>query len=137
MYRRLALITLAVVIWMASIGACRREQIPQNNKANLEAHGFTVINTTAYTVGHHTANGSPVHSGGCACSLDHIGDIAILYTLDGHFLGYYECNDTGAEGGGVRRGTVIDVYRCNMTHAVGWMKLTGGKVYVKWIKGEG
>ena len=134
---RTGLILMAVLICIVSIGAERREPVPQTGEVNLEAHGFQVMHTTAYVVGHHTANGSPVHSGGCACSIDHIGDIAILYTLNGHFLGYYECNDTGAEGGGVRAGRVIDVYRCNMTHATGWMKLTGGKVYVKWITGNG
>ena len=88
--KRLIAIILLITIWTVSIGACRREHIPQNNAINLEAHGFELINTTAYIVGHHTANGEPVHPGGCACSLDHIGDIAILYTTSGHFLGYYQ-----------------------------------------------
>lgn len=135
--RKAIVIIIAVIICIVSVGAERREQIPYDNSIDFEANGFYVINTTAYIVGHHTANGSAVHHGGCACSIDHIGDIAILYTLNGHFLGYYECNDTGAEGGGVRAGNVIDVYRCNMTQAKNYMKLTGGKVYVKWIKGEG
>jgi len=137
MSKRLIVCIVALIVWLVSIGAERRERIPYDNSIDFEANGFTIINTTAYIVGHHTYDGSAVYSGGCACSIDHIGDTAILYTTSGHFLGYYICNDTGIEGGGVRAGKVLDIYRCNMTHAKGWMKLTGGKVYVKWIEGDG
>lgn len=129
---RQGLIAIVITIWILSVGAGKAEP-----EIDLEAQGFQVMNTTAYCVGHHTANGSPVHHGGCASSLDRIGQIAIVYTLDGNFLGYYECNDTGAEGGGVRNGTVLDIYRKNLTMCAGYMKITGGKVYVKWIEGDG
>ena len=91
---------------------------------------------TAYCMGHHTANGSKVHEGGCACSPEHLGDVAIVYTLEGNFLGYYECNDTGGTEG-LNAGTVIDIYRCNYTRCQSFMKLTRGRVWVKWVKGKG
>lgn len=123
---RKTLIILAVAIWITSIGA---------GQIDFEAQGFEVMATTAYCMGHTTADGSSVHHGGCACSPDHIGDVAIVYTTGGNFLGYYECNDTGA--GGVRAGMVLDIYRKNLTMCNGYMRITQGKVYVKWIKGNG
>lgn len=96
------------------------------------------MHTTAYILQGTTANGGTTHSGICASSIDHIGDIAIVYTMDGQFLGLYECTDTGAEGGGVRAGVTLDVWRKNMTQATNYMRITGGYVYVKWIEnGEG
>lgn len=122
-------ITLVIMMFPLSIQATDKQMI------DFESQGFQEMSTTAYCVGHTTANGSPVHHGGCANSIDRIGDVAIVYTLDGHFLGYYECNDTGA--GGVRAGTVLDIYRCNYTQCMSYMKITKGKVYVKWIEGKG
>lgn len=122
------IIPLVLVIFLMTIRA-------DANEIDFEENGFQLMNATAYCMGHTTANGSPVHEGGCACSLDHIGDVAIVYTTDGHFLGYYECNDTGA--GGVRKGTVIDIYRTNYTMCSMFMKVTEGKVYVRWISGKG
>ena len=139
-YRRIALIILFIAIAVISTGA-ERGSIKYND-IDFAAEGFTKMSTTAYCVGHHTANGSAVHEGGCACSIDHIGDVAIVYTLNGEFLGYFECNDTGAEGGGVRKGTVIDIYRADdpdsdLERCKEWMNITGGKVWVKWINGNG
>lgn len=119
-------------------GACRKE--PHQEEIDWQAQGFEVMATTAYCMGHTTANSSKVHAGGCACSRDHIGDVAIVYTLDGDFLGYYECNDTGA--GGVAAGTVLDIYRKNLTQCQSYMRITQtnngtNKVYVKWIHGNG
>lgn len=134
MKKALLIILIVLSIPLKASAVCRGEN-PQ--VIDWEGQGFTIMSTTAYCVGHHTANGSAVHHDGCACSIDHIGDVAIIYTLDGNFLGYYECNDTGAEGGGVRAGRVVDVYRCNLTMCESYMKITGGKIYVKWIKGVG
>lgn len=104
---------------------------------DFETAGFQKMHTTAYILQGTTASGGTTRPGICASSLDHIGDIAVVYTLDGQFLGMYECTDTGAEGGGVRAGRVLDVWRKNMTQATSYMKLTGGQVWVKWIEGDG
>ena len=95
--------------------------------------------TTAYCVGHHTSNGSAVHEGGCACSIDHIGDVAIIYSINGDFLGVFECNDTGADGGGVRAGKVVDIYRTDYDRCVEWMETVGKTqtIWVQWIPGNG
>lgn len=133
MSKRLMVCIVALIVWFVSIGAERRE--PHQEEIDFAGQGFVKMHTTAYHQGEITANGSKVHTGGCACN-PHLGDIAIVYTLDGQFLGYYECNDTGSTSG-LTNGTVIDVYRNNYTQCEMYMKLTGGKVWVKWIEGNG
>ena len=126
---------LFLTLLVTAQGAERRE--PHQESIDWEAQGFQKMYATAYCVGHHTADGSAVHHGGCACN-PHLGDIAIVYTLDGDFLGYYECNDTGGTDG-LKAGAVIDIYRCNLTQCQMFMKMIGPeqKVYVKWIEGDG
>ena len=124
---------LLIALLVMSQGAERGE--PHQEAIDWEANGFQKMYATAYYTGHHTANGSAVHTGGCACN-PHVGDVAIVYTLDGNFLGYYECNDKGGTEG-LYAGTVIDIYRNNLTQCQMFMKITGGKVYVKWIEGDG
>lgn len=137
MRQRAGLIILALIICWVSVGACRREQVPQNNSIDFEAQGFIKMATTAYCVGHHTADGSEVHEGGCASSLDRIGCVAIVYTLDGEFIANLEVNDTGKAGGGVRRGVVLDVYRSDYDRCVEYMKLTNGECWVRFVEGDG
>ena len=132
--KRLIVLMLAVILCLVSVGAERGE--PHNEDIDWQGQGFTKMSATAYCMGHHTANGSAVHEGGCACSRDHLGDVAIVYTLDGDFLGYYECNDVGGTPG-LQAGYVIDIYRRNYTRCEMFMKITDGKVYVKWIEGDG
>lgn len=132
---RQTLIVILVLIWALSIGAERGE--PHCESLDFEAAGFTKMHTTAYILQGTTADGGHTRPYICASSIDHIGDVAIVYTLDGEYLGTYECTDTGREGGGVRAGRTLDVWRKNMTQATSYMKLTNGEVYVKWIKGEG
>jgi hypothetical protein len=122
---RKVLIVIFCIFCALSIGAGTR----------VDTSNMQLMHTTAYYRGHHTANGSKVHIGGCSCN-PHLGDVAIIYTVDGQYLGMYECNDTGGTQG-LQNGTVIDVYRKNLTQCETWMKITGGKVYVLWIEGKG
>ena len=79
----------------------------------VDTSQMQLMYTTAYYQGEITANGSKVHHGGAACN-PHLGDVAIVYTVDGKYLGTYEINDTGGTEG-LHNGTVIDVYRKNLT----------------------
>lgn len=135
--RKGLMIALVLIICIVSVGAERNE--PFKGSIAWDEQGFTKMYATAYCVGHHTANGDAVYEGGCASSLDHIGDVAIVYTLDGDFLGYFYCNDTGKEGGGVRNGDVLDIYRSDLDRCVELMKVIGKeqKVFVRWIEGDG
>lgn len=103
---------------------------------DFEGQGFSKIKCTAYCCGTTTANGSPVHEGGLASDYKHRGQVAILYTLDGEYLGIFEANDAGGTDA-IRNGYVIDIYRTDYDRCVEWMEKTKGKVYVKWIEGEG
>lgn len=132
---RKVLICLFVAIWILTIGAERGE--PHQEEINFEAAGFQRMHTTAYILEGTTADGGHTRPYICASSIDHIGDLAVVFTLDGDYLGMYECTDTGREGGGVRAGTVLDVWRKNMTQATNYMKITGGECWVLWIEGDG
>ena len=132
---RKVLICLFIAIWILAIGAERGE--PHQEEINFEAAGFQRMHTTAYILEGTTADGGHTRPYICASSIDHIGDLAVVFTLDGDYLGMYECTDTGREGGGVRAGTVLDVWRKNMTQATNYMKITGGECWVLWIEGDG
>ena len=139
MKRKICLITFLIVSLIINLACARCEEKPKDNTIDFEAQGFQKLSATAYCMGHHTANGSPVHPGGCASSREHLGDVAIIYTIDGNFLGYYECNDLGGTEG-IQNGYVIDLYRSNLTQCQSFMKLIAAndyKVWVKYIEGEG
>ena len=135
--RKVILLIFAVIVCVVSVGAERRE--PHHESIDWEAQGFQKMKTTAYCMGHHTANGSAVHEGGCACSPDHIGDVAIVYTLEGEFIGYLECNDTAGPDSAVTAGKVIDVYKPTLDMCQEYMEKVGKSqsVGVLWIDGEG
>lgn len=136
--RKVMIFIFALIVCIVSVGAERRE--PHYESIDWEGQGFQKMHVTAYYKGHHTANGSAVHEGGCACN-PHLGDVAIVYTTSGQYLGIYECNDTGSASGLVN-GTTIDIYRSNLTRCQMLMKITATEsgssmVYVKWVKGDG
>ena len=114
--RKVIIILFSIIVCIVSVGAKSPDmnggkgEIPPRD---FESSGFVQMYTTAYCMGHTTANGSKVQSGGCACNT-HLGEVAEIYTLDGDFLGYYEVNDTGGSEG-LQGGNVVDVYRCNLT----------------------
>ena len=134
----IAILTAALLIELG----CTRGELPYpyfpDNDIDWEANGFTVMHTTAYCVGHHTATGTAVRCDVAACNT-HIGEMAIIYSMDGTYLGIYEVCDKGSAPGLVN-GTAIDVYRRNLTQCISWMKLSakhGNRVYVKFVKGDG
>lgn len=128
------LILIAICSWLMLIGCCRGESI-ENAPNTVDTSQMELMYTTAYCLEGTTATGGTTRPGIAACN-PHLGDIAMIYTLDGSFLGMYEVTDTGATEG-LKNGTVIDVWKANYTHCKGWMKVTGGRVYVLWIHGEG
>lgn len=130
---RVQVIILALVICFVSLGAERRE--PHQEELDFAEAGFQQMHTTAYVLHGTTATGVHTRPGICACN-PHLGEIAIVYTLDGDYLGMYEVADTGITQGLIN-GTVIDIWRCNMTQAENLMRITGGRCWVKFIKGDG
>lgn len=133
--KRAVAVILLIAIWSFTIGACRREIPPEPADNTVDTSEMELMYTTAYCLRGITASGGTTRPGIAACNT-HLGDVALVYSTSGVFLGAYEITDTGATDG-LTSGRVLDVWRANKTHAKGWMKLTGGKIYVKWIKGEG
>lgn len=101
----------------------------------VDTSGMQLMHTTAYCLRGITATGGTTRQGIAACN-PHIGDVAVIFSIDGKYLGTYEITDTGGTEG-LQKGTVIDVWKCNYTQCQSWMKLTNGKVYVQWIEGNG
>lgn len=81
--------------------------------------------TTTYT-------GAHVREGIAAVSTEHIGDGALIWTVDGEYLGYWECLDKIGTG----KSTVIDIWEPDLDTAKAMMEKTGGRVMVSWIKRE-
>ena len=77
-------------------------------------------------------SGVHVREGIAAVTEEHIGDIAIVYTTDGEFIGRFECLDKIGTG----KKTVIDIWKPNLKSAKELMKKTEGKVEVTFIAKE-
>ena len=132
--RKVIIILFAIIVCIVSVGAERYE--PHKEQIDFEGNGFQKIYVTAYCVGHHTATGVPVHYGCMAVSKEHLGDVALLYTVDGEYIDLFEGNDQGGTDA-IREGRVVDIYFPTYEECSEFMKLTGGVAYIKYIKGVG
>lgn len=93
------------------------------------------VRCTCYLpTGNKTADGTVPYEGICASNRDHLGDVAVLYSCDGEFIGFFECRDIGGHRK-LRNGTAIDIYRDDMDRAWEWVGEWGDYVYVYWIEG--
>lgn len=126
---------LILIVWVL-IFLNLKAQASRQWDIDWEGQGFEKMYVTAYTIQGITATGVPTHEGICACNT-HLGDVAIVYTLDGEYIGLYECVDTGATEG-LKKGTVIDIWEPDYQAAKALMAQCGrrGKVFVKWISGK-
>ena len=132
--RKTCLILIVLIIFSLSISAdadgLRWQEIFENDEVE-----FQTMLTTAYNLHGICANGTPTHAGVCACN-PRLGDCAVLYTMDGQYIGIFEVCDKGTTNGLIN-GKVIDVWFDTMEECKAYMKLTGGKVRVQWISGDG
>ena len=93
------------------------------------------VRCTCYLpTGNKTADGTVPYEGICASNRDHLGDVAVLYSCDGEFIGFFECRDVGGHRK-LRNGTAIDIYRDDMDRAWEWIGEWGDYVYIYWIEG--
>lgn len=105
-------------------------------RVKAEKQNPKVIDFTCYVTRGTCYDGCETRKGICATDKEHIGYTALIWTLDGEFLGYYECCDLiGTEWG--RSGHCIDIFAEDMDEAVEYMKITGGKCIVQYIWAEG
>lgn len=96
----------------------------------------TVRCTCYLPTGHRTADGTMPYEGIIASNRDHLGDMCIIYDMDGNFIEIMECRDIGGHRK-LRNGTAIDVYRDNMDRAWEWVNAYGDYVQIVWIPAEG
>ena len=61
---------------------------------------------------------------------------AILYTIDGNYIGIFECRDIGGHYK-LRDSTGIDIYRDDMSRAKEWTATYGDYVLVQWVEAGG
>ena len=93
------------------------------------------VRCTCYLpTGNKTADGTVPYEGICASNRDHLGDIAVLYSVDGEFIGFFECRDVGGHRK-LRNGTAIDIFRDDIDRAWEWVGEWGDYVYIYWIEG--
>ena len=120
-------------------------------RANAQTiDGTQKICTTAYTADPtaKTASGERVREGICAAADKYLYDseffnddpgtwVAMIWTTDGEFLGYFEVLDRGGTEAIRSKGTVIDIYCDTYEKCVEWMEITQGKCLVKYVKAVG
>ena len=93
------------------------------------------VRCTCYLpTGNRTADGTVPYEGICASNRDHLGDVAVLYSTEGEFIGFFECRDVGGHRK-LRNGTAIDIFRDDMDRAWEWVGEWGDYVYIYWIEG--
>lgn len=79
-----------------------------------------------------TYTGTTVREGVAAVHPDHIGDVAVVYTTSGNYIGRFICEDRLGTG---RRG-VIDIWKPDLESAKDLMALTEGRCLVKFFSQE-
>jgi 3D (Asp-Asp-Asp) domain-containing protein len=127
------LIIIAILMCLVSCGATRGEPVNSVDTSQMQK-----MYTTAYCLHGVTANGGTTRPHIAACN-PHLGDVAIIYSVDGEYLYTAEITDKGTTNGLIA-GSVIDVWFDTYEEAVAWMLKvadSGGKCKVLFIKGQG
>lgn len=95
------------------------------------------VRCTCYLpTGHCTADGTMPYEGIIASNRQHLGDMCMIFDLDGNFIALMESRDCGGNRK-LRNGTAIDVYRDNMERAKEWIATYGDYVQIVWVKADG
>ena len=102
----------------------------------VEVEAQKVRCTCYLPTGNRTADGTVPYEGIIASNREHLGDMCIIYDMDGNFIQIMECRDIGGHRK-LRNGTAIDVYRDNMDRAKEWIATYGDYVQIIWIPAEG
>ena len=135
MRQKSLIIAFLIISLLINQGSCPFEPSLLSFDIDWTDQGFQEIDTTGYILQGITSGGVYTHYGVAACN-PHFGELAVIYTLDGHYLGTFEVIDTGSNSKLVS-GESIDVWMPNMEVAKAWMSITRGRVYCKFIAGKG
>lgn len=96
----------------------------------------TVRCTCYLPTGHCTASGVMPYEGIIASNRDHLGDMCLIFDMEGNFIEMMECRDVGGHRK-LRNGTAIDVYRDSMDRAKEWIATYGDYVQIIWLEADG
>lgn len=132
MKKVITILMLIVIMLLATSGA-RADGLKHTEL--FETGEFEEMLTTAYCLHGTTATGGTTRPGIAACNT-HVGEIAVIYTMEGEYLGMFEITDTGGTDG-LMAGTVIDVWFDTLEECEEWMRITQGRAMVRWIGGVG
>lgn len=102
----------------------------------LEVEMQTVRCTCYLPTGNRTYDGTVPYEGIIASNKQHLGDMCLIFDMDGNFIEMMEARDIGGHRK-LRNGTAIDVYRDSMARAKEWIATYGDYVQIIWIPAEG
>lgn len=102
----------------------------------VEVEMQTVRCTCYLPTGNKTADGTVPYEGIIASNREHLGDTALLYTMEGQFIGFFEARDCGGNRK-LRNGSAIDVFRNDMAGAKEWIRTYGDYVQIIWLEADG
>lgn len=103
----------------------------KKNKIKPSSDAYKVRCTCYIPTGNRTASGIYPYEGIIATNREHLGESAMLFTVDGEFIGYFDSMDTGGHEG-LKNGTRIDVYRDTLDGAYDWVNTYGDYVLIEW-----
>lgn len=109
----------------------KKKKKKKKNKIKPSADAYKVRCTCYIPTGNPTASGIYPHEGIIATNREHLGESAMLFTVDGEFIGYFDSMDTGGHEG-LKNGTRIDVYRDTLDRACDWVATYGDYVLIEW-----
>ena len=109
----------------------KKKKKKKKNKIKPSADAYKVRCTCYIPTGNPTASGIYPHEGIIATNREHLGESAMLFTIDGEFIGYFDSMDTGGHEG-LKNGTRIDVYRDTLDRAYEWVATYGDYVLIEW-----
>lgn len=95
------------------------------------------VRCTCYLpTGNKTYDGTVPYEGIIASNKEHLGDMCMIFDMDGNFIALMEARDIGGHKK-LRNGTAIDVYRDNMDRAKEWVRTYGDYVQIIWLEADG
>lgn len=95
------------------------------------------VRCTCYLpTGNKTYDGTVPYEGIIASNKEHLGDMCMIFDMDGNFIALMESRDIGGHRK-LRNGTAIDVYRDNMDRAKEWVRTYGDYVQIIWLPADG
>lgn len=117
-------ITLAIIAW----GILSYHGTVNADDAFVEPVKMRV---TCYTAtGNPTATGVTPFYGGCAAKREWMGGAAVLYTLDGEYVGVWDINDTGGHKR-IKNGSSLDLFFPTREQLDAWVKEYGDYMLVQ------